>query len=491
MKSTLKKKQIVWARTKGHPWWPGIITQVQDGKYVVDFIGDDSQQGSILMSDNLFDFQEKFDEFNDKGKKNKKLKEAIQNAQKLLKKQKKTQRDNKVISKRNLRQFKKYDTPIEDNIQKSPLQETPQTQQKKQYLDREFQDLLLLLIAAQLNYDQIKQKLTPILDTIEAQVTQNSTITEVLSERKGSILNAVYLILKHQSEQNPDHFFQRDIQQQITRLHELISKLKNSLLNQFFNAASIIQNLSEVCTNTNRGLVITQIMNQNKIVEKKPSQITQTPPKKRKKDMKKEKLEKKNSENQTTGNSAVQFNNNDNNNNNNNNSNNSNINNSNNNNNNNNSNNNNNQNLQDQLKKEQIENEKIKIDEKKNNNEQTKIIKQDGIIQKKMQKKNEIPDQALRRKVCLNMLELVQLLGLEEEQAKKITIRIESLGREADPLMRNKYAKLMWHCIVNLDCKLIKREELLSLIDENADQNEAWSKLTLQPIDRTRKLIHI
>lgn len=45
--------------------------------------------------------------------------------------------------------------------------------------------------------------------------------------------------------------------------------------------------------------------------------------------------------------------------------------------------------------------------------------------------------------------------------------------------MRNKYAKLMWHCIVNLDCKLLKREELLTLIDENADQSEAWSKLTL------------
>ncbi|CAD8124237.1 unnamed protein product [Paramecium sonneborni] len=461
MKSTLKKKQIVWARTKGHPWWPGIITQVQDGKYVVDFIGDDSQQGSILMSDNLFDFQEKFDEFNDKGKKNKKLKEAIQDAQKLLKKQKKKLCDNKGISKKNLRKFKKSETPNDDNIQKSPLQETPQ---KKQYLDREFQDLLLLLIAAQLNYDQIKQKLTPILDTIEAQVAQNNTITEVLSERKGSILNAVYLILKHQSEQNPDHFFQRDIHQQITRLHELISKLKNSLLNQFFNAASIISNLSVVCAaNANRGQEITQIMNQNKIIEKKQSSISSPKTKKQKKN---EKFKKINFDNQTTGNQIFQCNNN-----------------------NNNTNDNTKLNLSNQQKIDQIPNEESKIDDK--NNEQQKIIKQDVIVQKKMQKKNEIPDQALRRKVCLNMLELVQLLGLEEEQAKKITIKIESLGREADPQMRNKYAKLMWHCIVNLDCKLLKREELLSLIDENADQNEVWTKLTLQPIDRTRKLIHI
>lgn len=44
---------------------------------------------------------------------------------------------------------------------------------------------------------------------------------------------------------------------------------------------------------------------------------------------------------------------------------------------------------------------------------------------------------------------------MEEEEAKKITIKIESLGREADPFMRNKYAKLMWHCIVNLDVYMI------------------------------------
>ncbi|CAD8108348.1 unnamed protein product [Paramecium primaurelia] len=482
MKSSLKKKQIVWARTKGHPWWPGIITQVFDGnQYAINFIGDDSQQGSILMSDNLFDFQEKFEEFNDKVKKNKKLKEAIQNAQKLQKKQKKKHSDSEqedkkksIISKRNLRkQLKKPETPNKDNIQKSPQQETPQMQQKKQYLDREFQDLLLLLIAAQLNYDQIKQKLTPILDTIEAQVAQNSTITEVLSERKGSILNAVYLILKHQSEQNPDHFFQRDIHQQITRLHELISKLKNSLLNQFFNAANIIQNLSEVCFNGNRGQVFTTIMNQDKINEKKIAQVSQTASQKHaienlqqtKRQKKKEKTEQKIQSNngnvQIPENTTVQ-----------------------------NSNNNNN-NTSNQSKKDQITNEESKIEEKKNNTEQTKIIKQDIVVQKKLQKKNEIPDQALRRKVCLNMLELVQLLGMEEEEAKKITIKIESLGREADPLMRNKYAKLMWHCIVNLDSKLLKREELLNLIDENADQSDVWTKLTLQPIDRTRKLIHI
>ncbi|CAD8179730.1 unnamed protein product [Paramecium octaurelia] len=469
MKSSFKKKQIVWARTKGHPWWPGIvifiylikITQVVDGnQYAINFIGDDSH--SILMSDNLYDFQEKFEEFNEKVKKNKKLKEAIQTAQKLQKKKIKhiEQEEKKkgTISKRNLRQqIKKPETPNKDNTQKSPLQETPQMQQKKQYLDREFQDLLLLLIAAQLNYDQIKQKLTPILDTIEAQVVQNSTITEVLSERKGSILNAVYLILKHQSEQNPDHFFQRDIHQQITRLHDLISKLKNSLLNQFFNAATIIQNLSEVCTNQSR--------------EKKPP-VQQTPQQKppieqtkrqRKIDKTEQKAQAVECNTQIPENVSVQ------------NSNNNNIIN----------------NPPNQQKKEQISNEEAKIEEKKIVNEQPKIVKQDVVNQKKTQKKNEIPDQPLRRKVCLNMLELVQLLGMEEEQAKKITIKIESLGREADPQMRNKYAKLMWHCIVNLDCKLLKREELLTLIDENADQSEAWSKLTLQPIDRTRKLIHI
>ncbi|CAD8044997.1 unnamed protein product [Paramecium primaurelia] len=467
MKSSLKKNQIVWARTKGHPWWPGTITQVFDGnQYAINFIGDDSQQGSILMNDNLFDFQEKFEEFNDKVKKNKKLKEAIQTALKLQKKQNKKhsdseQEDKKKNTKSKLNLRKKPETPNKENTTKSPLQETPQMQQKKQYLDREFQDLLLLLIAAQLNYDQIKQKLTPILDTIEAQVAQNSTITEVLSERKGSILNAVYLILKHQSEQNPDHFFQRDIHQQITRLHDLISKLKNSLLNQFFNAANVIQNLSG-------SQVFTSIINQDNQNEKKTQQVQQKPQQKqiienpsqtkiqKKKNKNEHKIQNNQCNTQILENNSVQ-----------------------------------NNNPSNQQKKEQISNEEAKIEDKKNVNEQTKIVKQDVVVQKKTQKKNEIPDQALRRKVCLNMLELVQLLGMEEEQAKKITIKIESLGREADPLMRNKYAKLMWHCIVNLDCKLLKREELLNLIDENADQSEVWTKLTLQPLDRTRKLIHI
>ncbi|CAK65440.1 unnamed protein product (macronuclear) [Paramecium tetraurelia] len=472
MKSSLKKKQIVWARTKGHPWWPGIvifiylikITQVFDGnQYAINFIGDDSQQGSILMSDNLYDFQEKFEEFNEKVKKNKKLKEAIQTAQKLQsivlssleKKIKHVEQEDKkkgTMNKRNLRkQPKKPETPNKDNTQKSPLQETPQMQQKKQYLDREFQDLLLLLIAAQLNYDQIKQKLTPILDTIEAQVTQNSTITEVLSERKGSILNAVYLILKHQSEQNPDHFFQRDIHQQITRLHDLISKLKNSLLNQFFNSATIIQSLSEVCTNQSR--------EKKAPVQQAPQQKSSTEQTKRQRkiDKTEQKAQTVECNTQIPENVSVQ-----------------------------NSNNNNTiNNPPNQQKKEQVSNEEAKIEEKKIVNEQPKLVKQDVVNQKKTQKKNEIPDQPLRRKNQFNCQ------GQEEEQAKKITIKIESLGREADPQMRNKYAKLMWHCIVNLDCKLLKREELLTLIDENADQSEAWSKLTLQPIDRTRKLIHI
>jgi hypothetical protein len=36
-----------------------------------------------LTIDNLFDFAEKFDEFNEKAKKNKKLREAIEKAQKM------------------------------------------------------------------------------------------------------------------------------------------------------------------------------------------------------------------------------------------------------------------------------------------------------------------------------------------------------------------------------------------------------------------------
>ena len=81
----MKQNDVVWAKIKGFPWWPGVISSISKSKeqsieYLVNFQGDFTY--ARLPDSKLYIFQEKFKEFSNR--KNKKLSDAIQIAEKIL-----------------------------------------------------------------------------------------------------------------------------------------------------------------------------------------------------------------------------------------------------------------------------------------------------------------------------------------------------------------------------------------------------------------------
>ena len=60
-----KCNEIVWAKVKGHSWWPALVGNVtsekprrKERKYLVHFIGDDTR--SLLTASCLTDFKPNF-----------------------------------------------------------------------------------------------------------------------------------------------------------------------------------------------------------------------------------------------------------------------------------------------------------------------------------------------------------------------------------------------------------------------------------------------
>lgn len=47
MNQSIKIGDIVWAKVKGYPWWPGMVADIIEEKFkqsiLVNFIGDNSQ----------------------------------------------------------------------------------------------------------------------------------------------------------------------------------------------------------------------------------------------------------------------------------------------------------------------------------------------------------------------------------------------------------------------------------------------------------------
>jgi len=83
---------IVWAKVKGYPWWPGIVSKVDSQPptptvYEVTFIGDNSQYALLTASaklphDKLADFSLLFKKhYNSKDKK---LMDAVKTTQQIL-----------------------------------------------------------------------------------------------------------------------------------------------------------------------------------------------------------------------------------------------------------------------------------------------------------------------------------------------------------------------------------------------------------------------
>lgn len=82
----MKQNDVVWAKIKGFPWWPGVISSISKSKDQnveshVNFLGDFTY--ARLPDSKLYAFEEKFKEFSNR--KNKKLSEAIKIAEKILK----------------------------------------------------------------------------------------------------------------------------------------------------------------------------------------------------------------------------------------------------------------------------------------------------------------------------------------------------------------------------------------------------------------------
>ena len=81
MQYKFKKGEVVWAKIRGFPWWPGIVRSLlikialieenkknlMDSKILVNFIGDKSH--AKLTIDKLEKFKEKYDEFSKTKKK--------------------------------------------------------------------------------------------------------------------------------------------------------------------------------------------------------------------------------------------------------------------------------------------------------------------------------------------------------------------------------------------------------------------------------------
>ena len=77
--------EIVWAKLKGHSWWPAVVFENKEKGCVVSFLGEKSH--AFIPEINLLKWKENFDYLCIKAKRNRKLKFAIEIANKILDKQ--------------------------------------------------------------------------------------------------------------------------------------------------------------------------------------------------------------------------------------------------------------------------------------------------------------------------------------------------------------------------------------------------------------------
>ncbi len=93
MTTQFNKGDIVWAKVKGYPWWPGVIADIQNSIYLINFCHDESH--ARLSSKSIKPYEENRKKVNMNSKKTK-LIEAIKEADITFQKIKKELNNNKT-----------------------------------------------------------------------------------------------------------------------------------------------------------------------------------------------------------------------------------------------------------------------------------------------------------------------------------------------------------------------------------------------------------
>ncbi|KAM3146588.1 hypothetical protein pb186bvf_001118 [Paramecium bursaria] len=268
---TYEKEEIVWAKIRGYPWWPGIVakvicpTQQDPAKYLVNFIGDNSH--SLLPSVQLAKYKEKYEEYYPKVKA-KGLRESVAIADMILDgkttyesevkkiQQKKStpksiQKIQKSDSKKKLK--RKDSSSSEDNspshIAKSSqrkskfdLDDQPLVKSEKKKdessLSLELNELIRILQEQKINSVIVENR----VQTIESLIEKNQDqLYELMQSQVGRGLIKLPSELSKKASNGT-----RNLANVQKIIGQLIEKIKHTILKVFFDPTEIIEQLHQV-----------------------------------------------------------------------------------------------------------------------------------------------------------------------------------------------------------------------------------------------------
>ncbi|CAD8051482.1 unnamed protein product [Paramecium sonneborni] len=235
------KDEIVWAKIRGYPWWPGIVAEVikdkqssEPTKYLVNFIGDNSH--STLPFQSLAKYQEKYDEIVPKIK-TKIHKDSVTAADQILKGQSTYEIESKKLSKKKNKRKRTRSSSSEEHSgiygssRKSKMDSEDIT--KPDNFSSEIQELLKLISETKLNPIQIETKISSLMQIVDL---DRPDIMEILQGPNGKLLMQIQARLT-------DKKILSRAQGDFT---QLLEKLKSIVLRTYFDPTEIIQQLHQV-----------------------------------------------------------------------------------------------------------------------------------------------------------------------------------------------------------------------------------------------------
>ncbi|CAD8054268.1 unnamed protein product [Paramecium primaurelia] len=241
------KDEIVWAKIRGYPWWPGIIAEVikdkqssEPTKYLVNFIGDNSH--STLPFQSLAKYQEKYEEIVQKIK-TKQHKDSVTAADQILKGQSTYEIESKKISKkknftktvskkkRTRSSSSEEHSGIYGSSRKSKMDSEDST--KPDNFSSEIQELLKLMTETKLNPLQIETKISSLIQIVDL---DRPDIMEILQGPNGKLLMEIQARLTDK----------KNLSQAQVDFTQFLEKLKSIVLRTYFDPTEIIQQLHQV-----------------------------------------------------------------------------------------------------------------------------------------------------------------------------------------------------------------------------------------------------